>query len=157
MLDSVTRSYVLSGVALIGALLLGGTAIRAVFFPIDLDHSHAFGCFESHSAGMIEASSKGLRLDGEDGRFLVPFDLGWARGYHLEVKTPVGLVPSGSGFRWKKHARRSSYLMPFDGEPGIFTRHQTDPTRLNRFSVFVTDGDGKASFARTDPSRCAEN
>ncbi|MHA7819298.1 MAG: hypothetical protein ACX930_06600 [Erythrobacter sp.] len=106
---------------------------------------------------MIEASPQGLRLDGEDGRFFVPFDLVYSRGYKLAVDGSFGLVPDGHGYKWQELSRGWSYLMPFDGEPGIFSVHETDPTKLDRFSVFVTGAQRKVSFARTDPSRCAAN
>ena len=157
MLDGVARSYVLFGVALFGALLLGGIAIRLVFFPIDTNPSHAFGCFESATAGVVEVGPNGLRLDGGDGRFFVPFDLKYSRSYKLAIDGSVGLVSDGQGYRWEELSRGWSQLMPFDGEPGIFSVHETDPTKLDRFSVFVTGAQKKVSFTRTDPSRCAAN
>ena len=87
----------------------------------------------------------------------MPFYLEYSRGYKLAIDGSVGLVSDGQGYKWEKLSRGWSYLMPFEGKPGIFSEHETDPTKLDRFSVFVTGGQTEVSFARTDPSRCAEN
>lgn len=152
--DEFDQERIVFSVILLGLGLFAIIGLWNFLFPIDTDRASVYGCFESRHAGVIEAGPAGLRLEGVEGNLIVPFELIWSRGYKVQIDGSVALMPSEDGYRWKTHPRGWSYLMPFDGEPGIFTEHQTDPTKLDRFSVFVTGAEGEVVFDRTDLSRC---
>ena len=156
MINDNTRSLGLTIVGVIAAFVFVFMAVKWTFPPHDTDPANAFGCFESSNAGTIEVGPNGLRLEGREGDITVPFELIWSRGYKLKINGSISLVRFEDGYRWQRDPRGWSYLMPFKGEPRIFTRHQTDPDKLDEFSAIVRDGDAQdVRFVRADPSRCA--
>ena len=158
MLDRTTRSYILFFTAGAAALLFGGILLRAAFFPPDTNPSHVFGCFESDNAGVIYASADGLRLDGMDGTLTVPFKLDRGKhGYALEVEGSISLVRHNDGFRWQRDPRGWSYIMPFQEVGAGSLDWESDPTKLDRFTVFLANGEAKVAFVRAIQASCVDD